>query len=174
MVPEMMGGFVTSAGPECLTSIAVPVPVLDDRSVADLSILNEQIPLPVTSIADRTTVLGMGTYAGVWNATDHTICFDPSVCIKCESCRAWEICPTGAIIEGNGIDPSFCVHCGTCVAVCPGGAFIGRLGTVPVEDQQVPVTLRQSNIHAAERLCQELKDRILNGRFMLTGPERGP
>jgi putative methanogenesis marker 16 metalloprotein len=174
MVPELMGGFVTSAGPECLASFAVPVPVLDDRSVADLSILNEHIPLPVTSIADRTTVLGMGTYGGVWNETDHIIRFDPSACIKCESCRAWEICPTGAITAGNGIDPAFCVHCGTCVAVCPGGAFIGRLGTVPVEDQQVPVTLRQSNIHAAERLCQELKDRIITGRFTLTGPEKGP
>ena len=53
MIPEMMGGFVTSTGPECNTSVAIPIPVLDDTVLDGLRITNKGIPLPVADVSDR-------------------------------------------------------------------------------------------------------------------------
>lgn len=74
MDPDIMGGFVASAGPECLVSCAVPIPVLDDESLRALSALHEQIPLPFADVTDR-TLLASTIYGEVWNGTGsaHTI-----------------------------------------------------------------------------------------------------
>ena len=169
MDPDMMGGFATSAGPECLVSCAVPIPVLDEHSLQALSVLHEQIPLPVADVADRTP-LASTTYGEVWNGTDRVIRFEPSLCTSCEHCSAAARCPTGAISPGGRIDYHHCVHCGTCTFTCPAHAYTGNLGSLTVNTSQVPVTLRQSSLIHAMRLCERLKHRIVKGEFFLTGP----
>ncbi|MDO9034785.1 MAG: methanogenesis marker 16 metalloprotein [Methanoregula sp.] len=168
MIPEMMGGFVTSLGPECNTSVAIPIPVLDDAILAGLRITNDRIPLPVADVRDRVPFT-TARYADVWDGTDSVISFIPGACIQCDACQAAQICPTGAITPQKGIDPLLCVNCGTCVRECPGGAFSGNLGALPVGTTKVPVTLRQSDRARALRLCTHLKDLILDRKFSLTG-----
>jgi len=168
MVPEMMGGFVTSAGPECNTSVAVPVPVLDEAVLEGLRITNASIPLPVADIADRIP-FATASYADVWDGTDLTVSYSPGACIPCDPCAAQEACPAGAIVPTEGIDPVRCVACGTCVRECPGNAFAARLGSLPVGAWRVPITLRQSDRNRALLLCEHLKDLILDRKFSLTG-----
>jgi putative methanogenesis marker 16 metalloprotein len=168
MIPEMMGGFVTSSGPECNTSVAIPIPVLDDTILAGLRITNDRIPLPVADVRDRVP-FATASYADVWDATDSVISYSPGACIQCNTCQAAQSCPTGAITPQKGIDPQLCVNCGTCVCECPGGAFSGNLGTLPVGTTTVPITLRQSDRARALRLCTHLKDLMLDRKFSLTG-----
>ena len=168
MLPEMMGGFVTSLGPECNTSVAIPIPVLDDTVLAGLRITNDRIPLPVADVRDRVP-FATASYADVWDGTDHVIVFSSGACVQCDSCQAAQSCPTGAITPQAGIDPLLCVNCGTCVGVCPGGAFSGNLGALPVGTTKVPITLRQSDRARALRLCGHLKDLILDRKFSITG-----
>jgi putative methanogenesis marker 16 metalloprotein len=169
MDPDMMGGFVTSAGPECLVSCAVPIPVLDKESLRALSVLHEQIPLPVADVADRIP-LASTTYGEVWNGTDPVIRFEPLLCTSCEPCSAAAVCPTGGITAAGPINYHRCVHCGTCTFTCPVHAYHGRLGSLTVNTSQVPVTLRQSSLTHAKRLCERLKHRIVKGEFFLNGP----
>ena len=45
-------------------------------------------------------------------------------CVSCGTCA--DICPIGAISEGDGkdvIDADACVSCGTCADSCPTGAI---------------------------------------------------
>ena len=167
MVPEMMGGFVTSLGPECSTSVAIPIPVLDDAILRNLLITNDRIPLPVADVRDRIP-FATASYADVWDGTDTTITFSPESCIRCESCVAKASCPTGAITPEEGIDATRCVNCGTCLRECHGGAFTGNLGVLPVGSRKVPVTLRQSDRARALQLCEHLKTLILDNKFALT------
>ena len=54
MDPDMMGGMKTSHGLECLTSLAVPIPVLDEEILLGLKILDRDVPLPASDINGRT------------------------------------------------------------------------------------------------------------------------
>ena len=167
MIPEMMGGFVTSTGPECTTSVAIPIPVLNDRVLDGLRITNSGIPLPVADVADRVP-FAAASYADVWDGTDLVIVFSRDACIQCETCTAAQVCPTGAISPQAGIDLLACVNCGTCVGECPGNAFSANLGSLPVGTRNVPITLRQSDRARALRLCERLKTLILDRKFSLT------
>ena len=164
MVSEFMGGFVTSAGPECLTSVAVALPVLDDADIARLSLLDEECSLPVSDIQTRAP-LAETTYADIWQGTETAVTVRPEYCLFCGTCTAAEACPTRAIMMGGGIMHARCVACGTCVAACPNGVYAMEMGTVPVEGARVPVTLRQSDRNRAERICVYLKEEILAGVF---------
>jgi putative methanogenesis marker 16 metalloprotein len=168
MMPDMLGGFITSAGPDCNTSVAIPIPVLDDSVIRSLLVTNADIPLPIADVRDRVP-FATATYADAWDGTDTAISYTKESCLKCEPCAAAAICPAGAIDPGQGIDTARCVNCGTCVHECPGGAFTGSLGTIPVDGRRVPIILRQSDRARALRLCEELKQRILDGRFTLVG-----
>jgi len=168
MIPEMMGGFVTSLGPECNTSVAIPIPVLDDTVLAGLRLTNDRIPLPIADVRDRIP-FATASYADVWDGTDLVISFSPGACVQCDTCQAAQICPTGAITPQAGINPLLCVNCGTCVRECPGGAFSGNPGALPVGTKNIPITLRQSDRARALRLCTHLKDLILDRKFSLTG-----
>ena len=168
MIPEMMGGFVTSLGPECNTSVAIPIPVQDDTVLACLGITNDRIPLPVADVRDRVP-FATASYADVWDGTDLAISFSPSACVQCDTCQAAQICPTGAITPQAGINPLLCVNCGTCVRECPGGAFSENPGALPVGTKNIPITLRQSDRARALRLCTQLKDLILDRKFSITG-----
>jgi putative methanogenesis marker 16 metalloprotein len=167
MIPEMMGGFVTSAGPECNTSVAIPIPVLDDTVLDGLRITNKGIPLPVADVSDRLP-FATASYADVWDGTDPGVVFSRDVCTQCDPCMAAQACPTGAISPQEGIDPLRCVNCGTCVRECPANAFSANLGSLPVGTRQVPITLRQSDRARALALCTYLKDLILDRKFSLT------
>jgi putative methanogenesis marker 16 metalloprotein len=167
MVPAMMGGFITARGPECTTSVAVPIPVLDDSVLECLRVTNDQIPLPVADVRDRIP-FASATYADVWDGTDATITFTQESCLWCEPCAAAAVCPAGAIVPMQGIDFARCTNCGTCVRECYGGAFSGNLGTLGFDNRKVPVILRQSDRARALRLCEDLKDRIQKRRFTLT------
>jgi putative methanogenesis marker 16 metalloprotein len=168
MVPEMMGGFVTSLGPECDTSIAIPIPVLDDVILKNLLIANDRIPLPIADVRDRIP-FATASYADVWDGTDTVITSTPGLCVQCESCDAAAICPTGAITQDRKIDAARCVNCGTCVRQCPGGVFFGDLGTIRINNRNVPVSLRQSDRARALQLCEYLKSLIEKNKFTLTG-----
>jgi putative methanogenesis marker 16 metalloprotein len=170
MDPVMMGGFCTSNGPECLTSLAIPIPVLDESILDALRIRDADIVLPLADIADRVPI-SRSDYGKVWNDTDWVIQYSPTGCRNCEICTASRDCPTGAITPGIGIDRSRCVNCGTCVKVCPGGNYLGRLGSITVGDLRVPITLRQSDRNRAEDLCMRLKKDILAGKYQFTTRE---
>lgn len=168
MIPEMMGGVLTSLCPECNTSVAVPIPVLNDGILKNLLITNRQIPLPVADVRDRVPFAAT-TYADIWEGTDPTITSSPSSCIRCESCRAAECCPARAISPERTIDASRCVNCGTCIRECPGEVFRGSLGALAVDNRKIPITCRQSDRARALRLCEHLKEQILGQEFSLTG-----
>jgi putative methanogenesis marker 16 metalloprotein len=168
MVPEMMGGFITSLGPECTTSVAIPIPVLDDEILSYLMVKNEDIPLPVAEIHDRAP-FAVSHYGEIWDGTDLTVTCSPDTCIRCDACEAAKCCPTGAITPREGINPALCANCGTCITACSGGAFHGNLGAVTVEGKEIPVTLRQSDRARALRLCEYLKTLILDKKFRITG-----
>ena len=167
MMPDMMGGFITSAGPECNTSVAIPVPVLDDSVIRNLLVTNAEIPLPIADVRDRVP-FATATYADVWDGPGAVISHAKESCLKCETCIVAAVCPAGAFDPDKGIDAARCVNCGTCIHECPGDAFTGSLGEIPVDGHRVPIILRQSDRARALRLCEELKQRILGGHFTLT------
>jgi putative methanogenesis marker 16 metalloprotein len=167
MVPEMMGGFVTSSGPECSTSVAIPIPVLDDSVLSNLMVTNDRIPLAVGDVRNRAPFASV-TYAEVWDGTDLVITFSLESCLRCETCPAAALCPAGALDPEQGIESARCVNCGTCVRECVGGACSGNLGSLTFDNREVPIILRQSDRARALQLCEELKNRILAGRFTLT------
>jgi uncharacterized protein (DUF39 family) len=166
MDPEYCGGFVTSAGPECITSIATAVPILDESILASFKVSDHEIPLPIMDISERREI-GRSSYDRVWQETSREITFDPSACLHCEPCLVRDLCPVSAIREDSTIDRDRCLACGTCVHACAGQAYQGFFGTLPVGSKEVPIVLRQSDRARAERLCSFLKDRIMDGRFSL-------
>ncbi|WAI02426.1 methanogenesis marker 16 metalloprotein [Methanogenium organophilum] len=169
MDPEYLGGFVTAHGPECLTSIAVALPVLTAGDIACLSVTDDQIPLPVADISDRLP-FSAATYADVWQGTDRMVQVDPLRCLFCGTCSAAEACPTRAIMMGGGIMHSRCVSCGTCVQSCVNGVYTMATGALHLKDDSgatAPVVLRQSDRSRAEALCDYLKDQLIRGEFQI-------
>ena len=166
---EEMGGFVTSHGPECLTSVALPLPVLTQDDITCLSVTDDQVPLPVAEITDRVP-FSSATYADVWQGTDRTVQVDPLRCLFCGECPAAEACPTRAIMMGGGIMHSRCVSCGTCVRTCVNGVYTMCAGALHLGDERggsVPIVLRQSDRSRAEELCERLKNDLITGEFMV-------
>ncbi|MBN1432230.1 MAG: methanogenesis marker 16 metalloprotein [Methanomicrobiaceae archaeon] len=168
MMPEFMGGFRTSAGPECITSIGAAIPVLDERSIHHLSVLDGNIPLPVVDVFDRKT-LGFSDYGRIWQDTDHRIAANPMNCLFCGECPALMQCPTNAIMPGGGVISSRCVNCGTCLSSCPGEVYSMNTGSVFIDGKEIPVVLRQSDRNRGEKICSELKQRIEDSLFFIGG-----
>lgn len=169
MKPEFMGGFNTSEGPECITSIAVPIPVLNDEVFSNLKILDENVTLPIANIHDRVP-LAESNYAAVWQDTDLEISFDTDECDEHETCFAKEYCPTGAFTRSKGIDKDRCFNCGLCVRSCLSESFKGKLGSIKMREREVPIELRQSNRARANELSRRLKGLILRKKFSLGKP----
>ncbi len=164
MSPEFMGGFRTSAGPECLTSVAAAIPVLDDRSLEGVSVLDEDVALPLADVRDRVPV-HTDSYASVWGG-DPSVAEDRSRCQGCPECAADRSCPTDAH-PSSGIDPGRCLSCGLCAASCVGGVFSVDAGSVDFGGKRVPIAVRQSSRFKAERLCSALKADVQAGRWFL-------
>lgn len=168
MIPEFMGGFVTSAGPECITSWAVPIPVLS-RHILDAVLLPEKsIKMPVMDITTR-SALWIVDYAQVWQDVDLAVRVRSDSCKDCRDCIAEINCPMGAIKRPLRIDRSLCFNCGLCSVLCP-DVFRARLGSIiSPEGLRIPVTLRQSDRLSAMKLARILKKRIHDGSFKISG-----
>jgi putative methanogenesis marker 16 metalloprotein len=172
MNPEYMGGFITSAGPECICSWAVPIPVTTDTILMEIARLDRDIPLPVMDVNARCCI-GQSNYGDVWDKVDLYVEFDPQRCAECARCLVAQVCPMEAvIIEGTYAhrDESRCFHCGLCVAKCPSGAFRCNLGSIHLNNTAIPVVLRQSDRFRALTLAMDLKRRILDGSFKIAEP----
>jgi putative methanogenesis marker 16 metalloprotein len=175
MDPTLMGGFMTGAGPECICSYAVPIPVLDEHLLKSVLTRDADIPMPVADVRDRSTIAS-ADYGQVWPGPDGGPTMRSVGCLECGSCSALAACPTGAIgrgLEGPVVDDTRCFNCGTCLTSCRGGCFTADLGSVRIEVdgvlRDVPIVCRQSNRQAAERTAGNLKERILEGTFTITG-----
>ena len=169
MDAEFMGGFVTSTGPECITSIAVPIPVINEEVFSNLKIMDEQVKLPIADIHDRIPFVE-SNYAAVWQNTDLEIFFDAHKCVECDVCDVEKYCPTNAFSRSKGVEANRCFNCGACIYLCPEGAFKGKLGRIKIYDNKVPITLRQSNRSKANELAKKLKNQIIEKGFLLTEP----
>jgi putative methanogenesis marker 16 metalloprotein len=166
MQAQYMGGFKTSKTPEVITSVAVPIPVTDE-TLPYLLVQDRDIELPIGEIHDRVP-FAKGTYADVWQGTDHVVKYSGEKCSSCKTCFVERDCPTGAFSMKAGIDRNRCYNCGACIFMCPSDAFSGNIGSMNVEGADVPITLRQSNRARARELCTELKRRILDKEFYLS------
>lgn len=164
---SMMGGFITSAGPECLTSFAAAIPILDDSDIQAISVLNEDIELPVADIQTRTP-RQKDSYGSIWNGTSRRITTDKTKCVNCKHCNAESKCPVSAISR-NDIDGVRCMVCGACLTTCVGKVFSADLGDLSFNGIDVPITLRQSDRNRAEALSASLKKRIECGDWMIGG-----
>ena len=180
MSAKYMGGFATSAGPECICSWAVPIPVTSPTILEEIARRDGEIPLPVNDINSR-TVIGQADYGDVWGKdVDLEVEFDPQQCRGCRRCMVERACPMKAVHYDQEArvairDGSLCFHCGLCVTECPNSAFRCRLGSVRMKTasgdvREVPVVLRQSDRLRALRLAKELKRRILEGSFRMAEP----
>ena len=162
-----ISGFATSAGPDLINSIAVPVPVLDENILSRASRLNSEIELPVVDIRTRKEI-GRTDYSQVWRSgSDPLVTFEPSLCVHCSACNVQ--CPTGAFTGSEVID-DLCCNCGHCVSVCTGGAFAAEMGAIVLRGREIPVTLRHSDRGGAIKLADELKQMIERGSFLLAEP----
>ena len=181
MDPRYVGGFLTSDGPETINSWAVPIPILDEEIFRCASTSDSEIVLPVADVGDRIPFT-TSDYGKVWNGTDRALRVKPENCpvtkggeacgLKDGKCAAERICPTAAFSldaeKGPVIDRDLCFNCGACVEVCD--AVRMKMGSINVEGEEVPITLRQSNRLLAERLALELKVMMKKGEFLLSEP----
>jgi putative methanogenesis marker 16 metalloprotein len=170
MDPEYMGGFVTSCGPECVASWAVPIPVTSERIFESIAAPDRSIPLPVMDVVSRREI-GKATYGDVWEDVDLSVSFSPEACKRCTQCIPESICPTGAIGFRDWkptLDRKRCFNCGLCSSACVGEVFRAHLGSLRFGGREVPIVVRQSDRLRAERLALELKRRILDGSFKMT------
>ncbi|MEL7563881.1 MAG: methanogenesis marker 16 metalloprotein [Dehalobacterium sp.] len=169
MDPEYMGGFVTSGGLECVTSVAFPIPVIDEEVLEDLmASLDENIPAPIADVSDRNPFT-KATYADIWQGHDLDITYDENDCINCSfGCIAEHYCPAGAISwREKEHDESKCARCGACTVNCMGGAFKANLGKVNVDGKEIPIVYRMGNRFKAQKLAEILKEKVLSGEFIM-------
>lgn len=179
MTAEYMGGFITGLGPECICSLAVPIPVTSPTILEEIARRDREIALPVNDINTR-TVIGQANYGDVWEDVDLEVEFDPQRCRGCKKCLVERACPMRAVRYDQEArvairDGLLCFHCGLCVTECPNGAFRCRLGALRMKTssgsvRSVPVVLRQSDRLRAGKLSGELKNRILDGSFRMAPP----
>ncbi len=168
MLPEYLGGFRTSAGPEVWNSWAVPIPILNEHVLESAKRLDEEIKLDVLDVHTRLPV-GEITYADVWR--DLSVRFDEQKCLECEECQVASICPMDAFdTQAKSVNEDLCCNCGACVQFCQGSAFYCNLGVVSLSGREIPVTLRQSDRKRALKLANMLKRAILEGNFKLSEP----
>lgn len=172
MNPEYMGGFITSNGPEIINSWAIPIPVLNTKILENLIKLDDKIPLTVVDVNNRLPLCSTN-YGDAWNGTDFTIKYNENVCINCEICLIEKICPMNAInINGVKKIHELCFNCGYCISKCEYGAFSGNLGNIHYDDgvikKEIPITLRQSDRMRAIQLSEELKNKIISKKFLMT------
>lgn len=174
MDPEFMGSFQTSYGPESICSVAVPLPILNEKIWDKIIKSDKEIPLTVLNVVGRFKV-GEITYGDVWD-NNFIVKFYPEKCIDCDDCPVEGYCPTDAFDLEKGIERKRCFNCGTCYISCPEDAFDIDMKSIDVKlegmekKKRIPVVLRQSDRNGAIKLAEKLKKMILNGEFELKEP----
>jgi len=169
MHPRYVGGFNTSAGPDVFCSWAIPIPIMNRDILESAKRTDDEIPLPIVDVNDRKAI-GYARYGDVWKKELAPVRYLRDACVSCERCYVVDRCPTGAFELSKGINESECVNCGACLVACAGSAFEGELGSITLDGMQIPVTLRQSDRHDANRLTRTLKKQIERGEFLLNAP----
>jgi len=174
MSSKFIGGFKTAEGPEVFDSVAIPVPVLNEKIFSNIMVMNEDIPLPIADIQGRHLPLSETNYGNVWDGVDERPIFHKDMCINCVGCLVEKRCPTRAYINENKnkhLDLEKCFGCGTCAYSCLGNAFEMNTGSVVVDihgnTHDIPIACRQSDIKRAKNLTKKLKNMIENGEFNL-------
>jgi len=170
MDPHFLGGFKTAAGPEVFNSVAAAIPILNEETLINTFIKNDDIKLPIADIRGRHKVLGFTDYASVWSEVDERPSYYPEGCEDCDACIVRERCPTGAY--NDILDTRRCFGCGMCAYSCPFGTFEMKRGEIgfKVDDAvlDIPIICRQSDIRRARELAGELKKRIDKGDFIIS------
>jgi putative methanogenesis marker 16 metalloprotein len=166
MDPSLCGGFCTSAGPECLTSIGTAIPVLDVSTLQNLMVRDCDISLPVMDIADRQQV-AMSSYDRVWTGTSRAVTYNPEKCLKCDPCAVQSICPVDAIQKSGDINHLTCFCCGTCVNACKEGAYQGSFGCLNLSEGDIPIVLRQSDRRRGLQIARKLQKMIQHHEFLV-------
>ena len=174
MSSQYLGGFKTAEGPEVFDSLAIPIPVLNERIFSNLLVMNKDIILPIADIQGRHLPLSETNYENVWEGYSERPIFHEDKCIDCRSCLVEERCPTFAYINEKGIkhlDLEKCFGCGMCGYSCHGNAFEINTGFVVVDTTEgsydIPIACRQSDIKRAKSLTNKLKNMIENKEFEL-------
>jgi len=171
MKPEYMGGFMTSAGPESVCSVAMAIPVLDEQVWEGLVKSDKDVPLNIVNVNGRDKITKI-TYGDVWDR-NFNVAYNPKICVDCaqsNTCPVPELCPTHAFTFKKGIEKTRCFNCGTCVRVCKQGAFLCDLKKIKFQGREVPVGVRQSDRSGAIKIAIELKGMILRGEFPIMKP----
>jgi len=168
MDAQFCGGFLTAAGPECITSIGTAIPVVDTDVLASLSVRDCDIAMPVVDISDRQPV-GTASYDQVWTGTATRVLYHPQRCLHCTPCDARTSCPVDAIREDGTINQIQCFVCGTCVQICKESAYEGNFGSIRSDrdGSGIPIVLRQSDRRRAEILCRKVRDMLVRGEFQV-------
>jgi putative methanogenesis marker 16 metalloprotein len=168
MKPDYMGAFKTSYGLEPICSLALPIPILNEKIFENIVKSDRLVKLTILSLVGREKV-GEITYGDVWDK-NFLMRFNPDACKNCEECKVIDKCPTNAFIIKDGmisaIDRTRCFNCGNCTHLCP-EAFILDLKKIKFEGKDLPIVLRQSDRYGAIKLAELLKSMILSGQFPL-------
>jgi putative methanogenesis marker 16 metalloprotein len=180
MDPYYMGGFNTSEGPEVISSWAIPIPILNETVFKNACITDAKEPLPIADISDRIPFT-TSDYSQVWKGTDLVVKFNSKACtINQKECKAMglimdgvcpveRICPVNAFTtKGAVLNRKRCFNCGACVQACKLGCFKMNMGNIEIDGKSVPITLRQSDRIRAMKLAKRLKNKILDGSFILS------
>lgn len=171
MKPEYLGAFKTSYGLEPICSIAIPIPILNERIFNNIVKSDKDIPLNILSLVGREKV-GEITYKDVWD-NNFQMKFNSDACKECKECKVINVCPTNAFIIKNdkviAIDRTRCFNCGSCVQICT-NAFNLDMKSIEFDGNLLPIVLRQSDRYGAIKLAEELKTMIIKGDFPLKEP----
>ncbi len=169
MDSHYLGGFKTAVGPEIYDSVALAIPVTDQRILEKTFIRNSDIKLPVADIKGRHMPLGEIDYGQVWEDSDERPQYHPENCMNCVNCLVKERCPTKAF--NQGLDVKKCFGCGMCAYSCEYGTCQMNIGSVELKLQQgefeIPIACRQSDLKRAREISNLLKKRIEEGNFYI-------
>lgn len=170
MDASFIGGFKTGAGSEIYNTVAIPIPVLNEKIYNNLLIQNKDIPLKVAHIKGRHMPITEINYEDTWGEYDLRPQYDRSKCKNCNQCEVEQVCPTNAF-KNERLDLYRCFGCGMCVNYCKNNAFKMNTGSVNLEVEQkeheIPIICRQSDLLRSKKLSLKLKRMIENQEFEL-------
>ncbi|RAP47472.1 MAG: hypothetical protein BZ136_06180 [Methanosphaera sp. rholeuAM74] len=165
-----LGGYKTAMGPEVFDSVAIAIPVLNEKILSNLMVLNKDIELPVCDIHGRHLPIDNTSYA-VWDDVELRPSVDVDKCFSCIPCLPNIYCPVNAFNKDKTINYDLCFGCGYCATVCPRGVPSIDMGSISInaegKDRVIPVTCRQSDRKRGVEISGVLKKRILDGEFDL-------
>jgi putative methanogenesis marker 16 metalloprotein len=169
MSSEYIGGFKTGAGPEVYDSVAIPIPILNEKIFKEVKILNKDVVLPIADIHGRHLPLSQTNYDKVWKGHDERPVFNPDKFNASDNEDIKKSCPTNAINENGTIDLDNCFGCGLCSYLSKNTTYTMNLGVVDIDindkTYNIPITCRQSDLKRAKKIAIKLKQLIKNEEF---------